>query len=307
MGLYSDLMIIDGKIVHKKLSITEIDAQYPFKISISVYDKATKTLIKEMTVTFKELIESGLDVKNCIFKPTKFKEIDITHKENSTHFGIRVSAYGGLNISEGLYISSFLRYMISEQLKGNYILNSFFHLINRYTWYEERINACNNNNPTEFNNMLDELINKYNLTQIFDLHEVKAVSGIYLMVLDNYNICYLGQSNDIKKRISRHWSRVNYFTGTGIDLFRAKDITRIYALKEDTYNKINALEYEMLNNIPLAYKLNILSGGSIDYIQSNNLPLLPKEDLYPDRNAFIQDMYAREYAIWINKDRYLVK
>ena len=74
-----------------------------------------------------------------------------------------------------------------------------------------------------------------NLKQIEDLNVLNGKQGVYLLVLDRYRACYVGQSDDMRRRIMRHWSRNDYFTGSGIDMFKAHDTTRIYAavLKEN--------------------------------------------------------------------------
>lgn len=55
----------------------------------------------------------------------------------------------------------------------------------------------------------------------------------------------LEQSCDIRKRIMRHWSRHDYFSGTGIDMFKAYDTTRIFVL-ECSRRWINTNEYNRL-------------------------------------------------------------
>lgn len=92
--------------------------------------------------------------------------------------------------------------------------------------------------------------------QITDLNSLKGISGIYLMILDNYNNCYIGQSNDMKRRIQRHWSRKDYLSGHGIDLYKAKDTTRIFAFPtvKDLDDKekifIQEFKYDTINSLP---------------------------------------------------------
>lgn len=90
---------------------------------------------------------------------------------------------------------------------------------------------------TEFNNELEKILKRFkNFEEIKDLNKCQF-SGIYIMVLDKYKQMYVGVSNNIKKRIEQHWSKVvikDYLPNSindspmGIDCFKALDTTRIY-------------------------------------------------------------------------------
>lgn len=70
----------------------------------------------------------------------------------------------------------------------------------------------------------------------------------------------------------RHWSRHDYFSGTGIDMFKAYDTTRIFVL-ECSRRWINTNEYNMVNLIDSNYTLNGITGGDIEYHIKNKLPI----------------------------------
>lgn len=126
----------------------------------------------------------------------------------------------------------------------------------------------------------DFLVDNPKFEEINDLNDVKGVPGLYFLMLDEYNTSYIGQSSDIRKRIMQHWSKKNYFSGTGIDMFKAKDTTRIYVypMKPNEYKRVDTLEYYIVDDMPKQYKLNVLSGGKPDFLLKNNLSLIPEED-----------------------------
>ena len=79
------------------------------------------------------------------------------------------------------------------------------------------------------------------------------MTGLYFLILDKYNRCYVGQSNDIKRRIQTHWSKVNYAT-TGIDMFKAYDTTRIYV--NPVKKELDKWETTAILDIEQKYLLN---------------------------------------------------
>ena len=90
---------------------------------------------------------------------------------------------------------------------------------------------------TEFNSDLEKALKRFkNFEEVKDLNNCQF-SGVYIMVLDKYKQIYVGVSNNIKKRIEQHWSKIvskDYLPNStnespmGIDCFKALDTTRIY-------------------------------------------------------------------------------
>ena len=124
----------------------------------------------------------------------------------------------------------------------------------------------------DFETALQNLVkSKRHIKQIYDLNICKEVSGIYIMVLDEYKQVYIGQSSDIKKRIMRHWSARKEFdrllfgdvedSVLSIDSFGALDTTRIFVLETDALGKTERL---FVNKMPGQYKLNRIGGGDVD-------------------------------------------
>ena len=120
-----------------------------------------------------------------------------------------------------------------------------------------------------FEEALDQLIkSNKKVKQIFDLNECKEMCGIYVLVLDEYKQAYIGQAQDIKKRIMQHWSKKKPFdrlifggvnnSVLSIDCFGALDTTRIFVLET---NSLNASERFAVSKIPTHFRLNRIGGG----------------------------------------------
>ena len=124
----------------------------------------------------------------------------------------------------------------------------------------------------EFEKALQKMLqSNKRIKQIFDLNDCKSMSGIYIMVLDEYKQAYIGQAQDIKKRIMQHWSRKKPFdrlifgevdkSVLSIDSFGALDTTRIFVLETAS---LNSSEKIVVNKMPQHFKLNRIGGGTIN-------------------------------------------
>lgn len=123
----------------------------------------------------------------------------------------------------------------------------------------------------EFDKYLKEFISKNKFKEVFDLREVNRKDGIYILVLDAYKQVYIGISNDIKKRILRHWSSRKEFDRLifgkkeksiiSIDSFGALDTTRIFYKKINNFREIYNQEYKLVEEFKDIYKLNRVAGG----------------------------------------------
>lgn len=129
-----------------------------------------------------------------------------------------------------------------------------------------------------FEEALNHLIKSNKRTkQIFDLNDCKEMCGIYVLVLDEYKQVYIGQAQDIKKRIMQHWSKQKPFdrlifggvndSVLSVDCFGALDTTRIFVLETKS---LNVSERFAVSKMPSHFKLNRIGGG----IPSNNLDVL---------------------------------
>ena len=106
---------------------------------------------------------------------------------------------------------------------------------------------------TAFDAALSSFLSKYSrFVEVTNLNDFNGVEGFYIMVLDEYKQAYIGKSEDIRKRIMKHWTNTKPFDRTlfpmyawekstfSIDFFRALDTTRIYAWKKIMSNGIEA-------------------------------------------------------------------
>lgn len=125
------------------------------------------------------------------------------------------------------------------------------------------------------------------IKQIFDLNDCKGMCGIYVMVLDEYKQVYVGQAQDIKRRIMHHWSRKKPFdrlifggadnSVLSIDCFGALDTTRIFVL--ETYS-LDSSEKLLVSKMPPHFRLNRIGGGTI----SDNFDFLDALSKWNRRN-----------------------
>ena len=137
--------------------------------------------------------------------------------------------------------------------------------------YDLNIKFFSNINHNDFDECLLKFVKKNRFKEVFDLNIVKGISGIYILVLDNYNQVYIGKSEDIKKRILNHWSKrkafgrlINGSVDTSIlsiDSFGALDTTRIYYKEVNGFLAIDEEEKKLVNNFKKEYRLNRVAGG----------------------------------------------
>lgn len=124
----------------------------------------------------------------------------------------------------------------------------------------------------DFEDKLQKLLkSNKKIRQIFDLDECKGKNGIYIMVLDEYKQAYIGQSQDIRRRIMQHWSNRKPFdrlifgnanhSVLSIDCFGALDTTRIYVLETTSFNTSEKIA---VNKMPPQYRLNRIGGGTVN-------------------------------------------
>lgn len=67
----------------------------------------------------------------------------------------------------------------------------------------------------------------------------------------------------------RHWGRRNYFTGHGIDIYKAKDTTRIFVKPVSVYD-LNSEEHNLVRD-NAAFSGNAIPGGGIQNISFKDI------------------------------------
>lgn len=246
------------------------------EMTVSQYDH-WDCEIGRHTGTFTSIFDNIPNFERYYYRITALGKNDVQGRVSSKHFGVRVTSIGGFNVSEESFINSFLNNDVKEyaEFKASgdareIDFNFAYEMIHDF-WFIDRMKTMRQNTAEGFNSALACFLGKFKEFQpLENLNDVQNKNGIYLLVLDEYNICYLGQSNNIRKRIMCHWSRNDYFTGTGIDMFKAKDTTRIYYALTDGKRKTNSLEHRAINEMPARYMLNSMAGGDIDYLAENS-------------------------------------
>jgi hypothetical protein len=245
-------------------------------MTISQYDH-TDCEIGRFTGTFTSIFDKIPDFEYYHYRVTALGKHTNYKRIVDNHFGVNTISFDGFFLTEENFLNSFLNHEIAvyaKQQKLGHALQyfSFAYVLLHDFWFIDRMRTLNQNTPQGFQSNLDHFLSKFEqFRKLNDLNEVKEQKGIYLLVLDKYNVCYVGQAVDIRKRIMRHWSRNDYFTGTGIDMFKAQDTTRIFVAP--TENGLNQLEHQVINVIPTRYTLNCLAGGDIDYLAKNSYDL----------------------------------
>lgn len=237
------------------------------KMTLDRYSKDDE-FIDRGTYTLPSLKESLPDCQDYYYRIAAFKQFDPNVKVKGRHFGVAVSFLGSLNFSVVDYCTRALNYIIQDSCKRPDCYTNFAYLIIKFWWVMLLLMEKAQNNADKFNSVINTVVERIGAVEIKDLKEVHNVPGIYIMVLDRYRVCYVGQAMDsIKTRIMQHWSRKDYFTGWGIDLFKAYDTTRIYVVPKD--KMVSAMEYDIVANISEMYSLNVLAGGTVDYHVAN--------------------------------------
>lgn len=169
----------------------------------------------------------------------------------------------------------------------------------------------------EFNNYLSEFVKKNNLIEISNLKEYIGVSGLYIMVLDEYKQVYIGLTeNGIKERIKQHWNAKKeperlifgqaFNSVLSVDSFGPLDTTRIFVKTE---GNLYALENQIVDEFDKRYLLNRTMGGvgseltytddakrALVAIAGNAKkrdfsPFIDEKELYEECNSYDTDMY----------------
>lgn len=251
--------------------------KYNQNIPITIYQyNQNDELIDSYTGSFLKIFKSIQNPAEYYYRIACLNTNTTRQKVSDRHLGVPVSSIGGLHFSLEDYLNNYLNRMVKDYSnnKDNRSYD-FYYVIAHYLW----IYYVNQNIKQNTQKGFEEFINTYlannpNMIQVTDLNEYNKVSGIYFMVLDDYKLCYVGQaSKSIKSRVMRHWSRNDYFTGTGIDLYKALDTTRLYAMKCDI-EALDREEHRCVNLMKERYTLNSLAGGKLDYLISNNMSIV---------------------------------
>lgn len=165
-------------------------------------------------------------------------------------------------------------------------------------------------NHSEFEEKLQEfLIQNQEFIEIKSLSSVDKRSGYYLLVMDDYCQCYIGTSQDIKKRIMNHWSRTKKFDRLifgdvensilSIDSFRALDTTRIFVYITPSVYKD---ENQFIDNFDTRFIINRTAGGRLLKGLTEAIEKRKTRDI-----SIIQKESKKEIIVNQKKDKFLIK
>lgn len=137
----------------------------------------------------------------------------------------------------------------------------------------------------DFDKKLELFVKKNKFIEANNLDDL-VISGIYILVLDKYKQVYIGKSDNIRKRILKHWSGKKEFDRLifgrvedsiiSIDSFGALDTTRIFYKKINSCFELYSSEEKYVNKFNKKYLLNRVGGGinAEDDEQLRNLKLI---------------------------------
>ena len=282
------------------------------KMTISQYDH-WDCEIGRYTGTFASIFDNIPNFERYYYRVAALGKSDMQGRLFSKHFGVRVTSIGGFKVSEESFINSFLNNEVKEYAKQKECgsvqtigFNFALELVHDF-WYIDRMRTLSQNTPEGFNSALNDFLSKFiEFQPLENLNDVERKNGIYLLVLDEYNVCYLGQSNDIRSRVMRHWSRNDYFSGTGIDMFKAKDTTRIYYALTEKKHQTNSLEHRAISEMPSRYTLNCMAGGDIDYLAENSFSITKAPSTDGNFVNYVSQYYDIPERINSNIDKFIV-
>ena len=183
--------------------------------------------------------------------------------------------------------------------------------------FELNMKYFNSLSSDEFNKYLEEFMLENEFVEISDLKNYIGISGIYVMVLDEYKQVYIGITNNgIKERIKQHWNANKeperlifgqaFNSVLSIDSFGALDTTRIFV---KTDGDLYAIENKFVEEFDKRFLLNRTMGGigsAYTYTDDEKTalvaiagnakrrdfsPFIDEKELYEQCNSYDTDMY----------------
>lgn len=184
--------------------------------------------------------------------------VNLKVKDTDVSKEIKINQYAFNNESCTMYTQDWLDYYRSLALLNLDVNLNFFSSLS----------------DNDFNDELDKFLSEHDeFEKVENLDHYDGVSGYYILVYDQYKQIYIGNTDNLKKRIRIHWTSVvpierslfpmyNVETSKiSVRSFRALDNTRIYIAKDfQTYIK----EDYYINKIAPTYILNRIQGGRIE-------------------------------------------
>ena len=233
-------------------------------------NEAWNNFLNNPTLFFQVLdnVKPGLLMKKGKVGGVKISGNKNTCKKESknmiTHFGLRIKDKESNHINREIYLSAKPEHMRgwTEEHYPRQILKAGLN-------YDLNMEFFERLNKEDFNTHLNTIIKKYKMKECIDLNEYDNVSGIYMIVLDEFKQVYIGQSEDIKRRIKEHWNskksleRLIYgdicSSVLSIDSFGSLDTTRIFCITRGY--SLHKIEEQIVADLDVIYSLNRVAGG----------------------------------------------
>jgi hypothetical protein len=207
-------------------------------------------------------------------------------------------------LSEWQSINGISSINVSNEFIRNYIVENYKMPYHNDKWCKEQREKALKNfdlnmlffemlDKEKFNCEIDCFLKKHNEFQkVEDLNDYKGVSGIYIMILDEYKQIYIGiTEKGLKERIQEHWTRKMpldrllfgsvHDSKISIDSFGHFDTTRIYVYPCNGKTSLLSKEFYLIeNSFSPDFICNRCSGGgetmieAIAFRKTRNLKLL---------------------------------
>ena len=250
-------------------------------ISINQYDNRDK-LVNSYTTNFAHFLKKIPNCKDYYYRLSCYEN---TNRKIVTdvHFGCKVSFIGSLNFNIPDYINEELNRRIQNYEKMSKVLG-YKIVFEPISYIEAQLedwkDGLKKNTSEVLNKELNSVLNcGFSFDEIKDLNDIKNQIGIYILVFDEYNAFYIGQTtSDVKKRILAHWSKKRPKSPT--DRLRAKDTTRIFFHSCESI-ETDSIEYSLIESIEdKHYIMNSVYGGR------GNIALIYKDDKQYSREKY---------------------
>ncbi len=272
-----------------------------YKGTILQFD-VNNALVATLTGELKEIVSHVEYADKFYYRFPAFSEIGTKKKIRFTHFGLVCYEESCTKYNPEELIHYRLNHLIEKYYKYRKIISlndvGFDQFILIYARQLQITDKLKENSSSGFNERLNAFLERHSeFKEVTDLREYKEKKGIYLLVLDEYNACYIGQTKvSFVKRIRQHWSKKDYFGG-GIDRFKAMDTTRIYVYPLEDDEEINDAEYNLIPDFPEQYTLNFGNlGGDVEYMKTH----FSVDNIEPFFNS---EFASLSYYIDIAKDK----
>lgn len=181
------------------------------------------------------------------------------------HFGISIKEKPSNHINKEYYLSSKPEGMHGWS-EDHYPRQRLMAELN----YDLNMKYFDSLSYDNFNQYISAICEKHKFIECTDLKVLNGVSGVYMLVLDNFKQLYVGQSTDIKARIQRHWngrkSLERLIFGDvlnsviSVDCFGALDTTRIFYIPLKPSSLLH-VEEKIEKSLDHRYCLNRTAGG----------------------------------------------